>query len=392
MSRPIRRHKWLSAAVAAVFLLIVIGLIAYNRQLLRAQRLTTEQLLETRAALRTLLAVSGESLAGVPNSEQKRADLALVVLERYQRLGEKFPDDSGVQLETAQVHRVLGGIFRITSAIAKSQASYNKAITILTKLCADYPGRTDYRRWLVETYIEIGEFYHMNGKTNDAEKDFQAAIAHSDKLLSVTISPTHLRLKAMADLNLSEILLLKGEHAEARKSADQAVDLLNSLTGSSAESSFADGDKWLLSMAVENRGAASEAAGAHDDASYDYDFAERVIVDVGRASEVFDDAQYEIARIANARAELLAKTLSRLPEAQKNYDRAAEVLDRLIYDHASIAHYKEELAVTLCGRAAVHLAMRNVPAAQRDCRIARDQLPRLIEERARTGTRRTPTF
>ena len=35
-----------------------------------------------------------------------------------------------------------------------------------------------------------------------------------------------------------------------------------------------------------------------------------------------------------------------------------------------ILHYREEMAVTLCGRAAVRLAMTRIPDAQRDCEAA----------------------
>ena len=84
----------------------------------------------------------------------------------------------------AQVHRVIGGIGRLTGQFAKSQASYEKAIQVLTTLCENDPGQAEYRRWLVETLIDRGELNHMNGRTIDAENDFHAAIGHADKLRS----------------------------------------------------------------------------------------------------------------------------------------------------------------------------------------------------------------
>ncbi len=60
----------------------------------------------TRDALRELLKVSGENLAFIPNTEKLREYLAQLVLDRYQQLGDRFPTDPGVQLETAQVFRV----------------------------------------------------------------------------------------------------------------------------------------------------------------------------------------------------------------------------------------------------------------------------------------------
>ena len=111
------------------------------------------------------------------------------VLDRYQQLGEKFPADPGVRLETAQVFRVIGGIGRITGQYAKSLESYENAIQGLTTLCENDPRQADYRRWLVEALNERGELNHMNGRTVDAEKDFRTAIRHAEKLPSLPSSP-----------------------------------------------------------------------------------------------------------------------------------------------------------------------------------------------------------
>ena len=58
---------------------------------------------------------------------------------RVPQLGEIFPTDPGVRLETAQVFRVIGGIGRITGQFAKSRDVYDKAIEVLTRLCEDDP-------------------------------------------------------------------------------------------------------------------------------------------------------------------------------------------------------------------------------------------------------------
>ncbi len=93
---------------------------ASNRRIIQEQARTTDQLAMTRNALRELLQVSGESLAFRPNTENLREYLAQLVLDRYQELGDKFPNDPGVRLETAQVHRVIGGIGRHHRSIRKS--------------------------------------------------------------------------------------------------------------------------------------------------------------------------------------------------------------------------------------------------------------------------------
>ena len=111
--RWVRRRKQWVAAAAAFLILTVVGLAIYNWRITSEKARTSEQLAMTRDALRELLKVSGTNLAFIPNTEKLREHLAQLVLDRYQQLGDKFPTDPGVRLETAQVFRVIGGIGRL---------------------------------------------------------------------------------------------------------------------------------------------------------------------------------------------------------------------------------------------------------------------------------------
>ena len=232
----------------------------------------------------------------------------------------------------------------------------------------------------------------MYGITKAAEKDLRLALAQADKLLSVTISPTFRRVKAMAFLNLSELLLLKGEGREAHNTADRAVALLNSFTSSPARSNATAEHQWLLSMALTDRGAASEALGDYDTASRDFDSAEMAATQVGRQDEAYEDAQYQLAHLANVRAAFLANARQQYGASVQSYNRASAILERLIKDHALIPHYREELAVTASGRAAVHMVVGDIPAAQRDCKTARELVERLIDEQSSKGDPENPTY
>ena len=101
--------------------------------------------------------------------------------------------------------------------------------------------------------------------------------------------------------NLSEILVLKRQHAEAHAAADQAVELLRPLSAPSAGPDSTTRDRWLLSLALTDRGVASREAGDRDRAAHDFDEAARVAASIAKDDEIYDDSQFQLASIANQR-------------------------------------------------------------------------------------------
>jgi eukaryotic-like serine/threonine-protein kinase len=386
--RWVRRRKQWVAAAALVLILTVLGLAIHNLQITRER----DRLAMTQDALSKTLRISGAHLAAIPNTEKLREYLAQLLLDRCQQIIDKFGTDPGIQSEIAHAHRVIGGIGRLTGQVAKSQASYEKAIQLLTTLCKDDPRHADYRRWLMEVFSERGELNHMYGRTTDAENDFQAALGHADKLRSEQISLDYRRATGSVLINLSEILVLKCQHAEARTAADRAVELLRPLAGPDALPGSTTRDRWLLSMALADRGVASKEAGDRDRAAHDFDEAARVADAVAKDDECYDDSQFELAVIANQRGELLSTDVAKLRESEQSYEQAAQILTRLISNHELIPHYREEMAATLCGRAGVRLAMSHIPDAQRDCEAALDQLSWLTGEQTRQGAPENPQY
>jgi serine/threonine-protein kinase len=383
-ARWVRRRKQWVAAAAALLIFSVLGLAIYNWRITRER----DKLAMYQDALREGLKVSGENLAFIPNTEKLRLYLARLMLDRYRRIGEKFGIDPRIQLETAQVFRVIGGIERLTGQFANSQESYLNAIRSLATLCDNDPGQLDYRRWLVETYTDRGELNHIYGRTIDAENDLRAAIHHAAKLGSAPFSPDYRRAMGSALIDLSEVLVLKCRHAEAQSAADQAVDLLSPASGSG----FTTRDRWLLALALTDRAVASRETGDRDSAARDFDEAARNAGSVTEDNEIYDDCQFQLACIANGRGELLSTDQKALPASEKNFEQAAQVLTRLIGKYKLAPHFREELTVTLCGRAAVRIALARIPEAQHDCEAALDHLAWLIEEQSRKSAPENPQY
>ena len=383
--RWVRRHKPWVAAAAGLFLMALLGLAVHDWQIGREKVRTAEQLGMTRAALRQLLGVAGEKLAVIAQTEPLRQELAQLVLDKYRDLVAKFPDDPSVRLEMAHVLRVIAGIERITGKFAESDRSYDQAIAILTALCAAEPGRLEYRRWLAQAFLERGELHHMYGKIRRAEELFTSAIAQSETLLLQPISTPYRRAKGSALIDLSEILVLENRLPEARRRADQAVELLKPIAQGMQDSSQSSQDRWLLCLALTSRGVASQE---RDPAAAARDFheAEAVANQVTDEDDPFyDDLQFQLACLDNHRGELTGQTRSPLEGHESALERAFQRLTKLAEKYTLRPHYREELAVTRSRRAAVRLARRRLAEAQADCQAAIDLLEHLITEQAREG-------
>ena len=379
--RWVRRRKQWVAAAACLLILTVLGLAIHNLQITRER----DRLAMTQDALSKTLRISGAQLAAIPNTEKLREYLAQFLLDRCQQIIDKFGSDPAIQSEIANAYRVIGGIERVTGRFAEAQASYEKAIQLLTTLCNNEPRHADYRRWLMEVFSDRGELNHMYGRTIDAENDFHAAIGHADKLRSEQLSLDYRSATGSALINLSEILVLKCQHAEAYTAADRAVELLRPLAGPDALPGSTTRERWLLSMALADRGVACKEAGDRDRAAHDFDDAARVAEAVAKDDAYYDDCQFELAVIANQRGELLSTDLAKLRESEQSYEQAAQILTGLISNHEAVPHYREEMVATLCGRAGVRVAMNQILDAQSDCKAARERLDRLIEEQKRPG-------
>ncbi len=368
----------------------------------------------TRKALRDLLKVAGENLAYHANPEKLREFLAALVLKRYQELGAQFQSDPGVRLEVAKVHRVIGGIGRITGQFDKARESYALSIDMLERLTAEHPSKPNYRRWLAEAYNDRGELYHMNGLSDLAVQDFKLAMEQARRLRSSATLNMYRRVRAKPLINLSEVLALQNRLDAALAPANEAVDLLNALTQDASRTAAENeakklakndddvdteddtliDDQWLLSMALTDRAAVSLEADNPDGAEADLKLAETVAEQILASEPDHTDAQFQLASICNRRGELLALNAPGLAEAEKQYGRAQLLLAELVRGRELIPHYREEMAVTLMGRANVRCSQgtEHLADAESDCNDAKRLLEKLIEEQKTKGVRVNPDY
>ena len=79
-------------------------------------------------------------------------------------------------------------------------------------------------------------------------------------------------------------------------------------------------------------------------------------------------------------------------EAEKTYAKASEILERLARENRLTPLYREELARTLVGRAAVRVASGNLLGAEADIKEAFALLDRLIAQETAKKAVRSPQY
>ena len=384
-TRWVRRRKKLVATAAGLLAFAFVALILHDWSISAEKARTADQLVMTRKSLRELLNVSGVSLASVPNTEKLREKIANTALKSYRNLGERFPNDPGVRLETAQVHRLIGGVERTTGQFATSLAAYDQAIEILTKLSDEDPTSTVYKRWLTEAYKDRGALFLMNGKSREAERDSQMAILHAEGFFTTPLDPNYRRAKGAALINLSEVKLMKKEHEPARLAAHQAVELFKPLADVSEPTDRTITDRWHMALALTGRANVFKMTGQTADALRDFDAAEHYALLTLQDAPTNNDARYQRDITLIRKGELLALDPTTRDEALKCLNESIGDLELLIKDFNENTSYPEGLAFGLSHRANLQLAIGRLELAAADASAARRRLEKLIDDGSRSG-------
>jgi hypothetical protein len=417
LKRWLRKRKQLVGAAAVLVLLSVIGLAIHDAQVGNEQKNTAkalvqvgeqqtrtrealeqvgqeqmrtkqaldqakDQLGKTKITLLGLLGGAGERLAGVPNSEETREELAKLVLDNYRDLNVKFPNDPGVLFDTAQVHRVIAGIERIMGQFGRSRVSFDEAIRLLSTLRHDHPDELEYFRCLLETHIDRAELLRMHGKTAESERDLLFAIGLSREVQFDDLPNAIRRARGSALINLSEIRFLKNQVPESIDASNEAIRVLEPLAAPDNKSHNKWYHLWLLSLALSNRALAHSDTADDRGPSADLDRAERLCAQSLAKKPDNNEARFQLACIESTRAELCSTKPAKLSDSETYYDRAVAQLDRLVSDHKLIAVYREQLAKTLAGRANVRLTsgLQRLSEAEQDSERSRRLLEQLLED------------
>jgi tetratricopeptide (TPR) repeat protein len=193
----------------------------------------------------------------------------LTCLEHQKEVVALEPKDPEYRAGLANLHRVLGNIYRILRRPQQAEQSYKDGITIMEELVRRHGSVASYRMTLAELYDSQGEVYRVTNRIAEAEAPWQEALRLRRQL--VEEDPTdadYLCALAISQCHVGLVQQARGRHAEAVGHFSQSVETLEKVRDPNPQSSRATRN---LAIALEERARSLGPLGRHAEALRDWD-------------------------------------------------------------------------------------------------------------------------
>ena len=122
------------------------------------------------AVNRVLTEVAEGPLAGVPQAEELRLQVAKDASEFNERFLRQRPRDPAVIREAALTYRKVANIERMLNLPKDAARSYAQAIALGERILAEFPGEINDELNLALTLADLGEFEREEGQLQKAEQ------------------------------------------------------------------------------------------------------------------------------------------------------------------------------------------------------------------------------
>jgi tetratricopeptide (TPR) repeat protein len=172
------------------------------------------------------LARSYDGLAVILAETGRPADAEktfLVSLAAKQRLSTDFPSEREFRYELGLAHYNLSRLLSVSKQ-SKALTELGEAVTIFNRLSAEFPSVPDYRYALANTQGNRARVYEMMKKTQEAERDYRAALAVRERLAAdFPEQPKYREELVNGYRGLGIHLLDAGQPKEAEAALNQAL-------------------------------------------------------------------------------------------------------------------------------------------------------------------------
>ena len=345
-ARWIRRHKTAVSAAAALLITATIALGVSTLVVSQERNEAEAQGLQARQAVHLLTKVADigfdEKLDPLQEEFLKNA------LDYYEQFTSRVSRDPAVRLEHGRAHQQMGDILRKLGRLPESQKAYQRAIDILQPLAAAPNAAHDTKQSLARTQTLMADLLVRRGTEKDQAEplynpalEVQRVLADAKKDPAATtldILRLGQTLKSQADL-----LRLNGKFSLAKPVYDEAVAELDRAHNADTKKAEPRNE---LALTLDARGLIFRDLGNLPDAETDF---RRSVELLDKLVSEFPTAprfRQSLAKVCNSLG-TLKQDAGRLTEAEEYFRRELPLVDRLAQDFPDRPEHRRELARTL---------------------------------------------
>jgi serine/threonine-protein kinase len=346
-----RRHRhWVTGAAAT--LVVAVAALSVGTALIGRER---SEALHERDRAEINLGVARQvvdemytRVAGLMTDRGHMDTFERELLERAQRFYEQFAlaqsQKAEIRYEASRAGLRVADIRARLGRNSEAESSYERAISGLARLTADYPAETSFQRTLATGHHDLGVLLRTLGRTEEADGQFQRAHAILDAL-SRRDSTT---LDVQADLarlhnDRGVLLSSTGKPAEARAAFQQALAMRTTLANDHPESPRYQDE---LAETHHNLGMLARSNGTSEEVETQFQKAlairRKLAVDRPRVAGY----QYGLALDLNSLGNAYRVT-GQFAKAEESYRDAVAIREKLAADHPHVPEYLNDLALSL---------------------------------------------
>ncbi len=432
IARWSRHHRALVTSVVActiaslfILSLFIALLLAANsrersaRELADSERFRAESNLEVaKQAVATMLTEVGRAeLAQYPQMEETRSKLLARARSFYDEFLKQKPKDVTLRFEVAVALRNLAEVDRLVDDYDQAETRYVQSMGQLEALANEHPGNPVYRRQLALVQDDLGRLLRSRN-AGKAQEYFDQAIHLQLKLKSVDSSTELSQELARSFYNRGIVQAEQGNRDAAQTDVLSAIGTLSEILRE--EEAPNPSVKQELARCYNNLGNLLQASGSTKDAIVQFqkslELLNELPEDRDRQTEqaIYQNNLANLHRatgdlknadtVSASAIEKLAKLAQPLPlvanelanalhnrgiilserqmreEAESEYDRAIEILTRLVADYPDVSLYHDRLGNSLFQVGSMQFqslnyanAISNIELARREHRLALSQ-------------------
>jgi tetratricopeptide (TPR) repeat protein/tRNA A-37 threonylcarbamoyl transferase component Bud32 len=313
------------------------------------------------AADQMLTRVGQGPLARLPQMELERRKLLEDALTFYQGFLDAESTDPKVRRETGRAYGRVGDVQMMLGRTEDARKAYNQAVALLEKLVADFPNVSEYRGDLATAYTQQGTLLRRTESPDAAEKAYRQALNLRQRLAADSPqNPLYREKLALTYNNLALALLISNRGQEAAEAFRQALTLRQALV---ADFPAVPEYRLTLARSLANVGLIiqqTRPAEAEDN------FHRSVAMFQSLVQEQPHGPEYEDGLVKTHRnLGVLFHKQQRLSEAKAAYQEAIDLGEKLVADFPNTPDYLSELTKAYNNLGVLLAAQTQLPEAER---------------------------